>query len=104
MNSQTNRVGLTPQGTEVAIESVSSPDLIQSPFGELRFFDGVPLPQTVATIYDGLDLIRQARSSDAFGPVARTAPNGHVMPSGPRPRIPRELRAIRQRVLTDECG
>jgi hypothetical protein len=58
MNGETGRVGLTKEGMEAAIESISSPDVVHSPFGELRFFDGVPLPQTVATIYDGLDLIR----------------------------------------------
>jgi hypothetical protein len=41
-----------------AIASLSSPDVVSSPFGELKFFDGVPLPETVQTVYDGLDLMR----------------------------------------------
>jgi hypothetical protein len=32
--------------------------VVDSPFGVLRFFDGVPLPETVTTIYDALDLMR----------------------------------------------
>lgn len=58
MNREDGGVGLTKEKMAAAIESISSPDVVQSPFGELRFFDGVPLPETVATIYDGLDLIR----------------------------------------------
>lgn len=53
-----DRIGASKEQMEAAIASVSSPDVVQSPFGELRFFDGVPLPETVATIYDALDLIR----------------------------------------------
>src|SRR5690349_7512694 len=40
------------------IATLSTPDELESPFGTLRFFDGVPLPETVTTIYDALDLIR----------------------------------------------
>ena len=49
---------MTADEMRQALESLSSPDLVESPFGELRFFDGVPLPETVATIYDALDLMR----------------------------------------------
>ena len=41
-----------------AIASLSSPDRVESPFGALDFFDGVPLPETVSTAYDALDLMR----------------------------------------------
>ncbi|KRC62544.1 hypothetical protein ASE14_01545 [Agromyces sp. Root81] len=41
-----------------AVASLSTPDSVSSPFGELRFFDGVPLPETVETAYNALDLIR----------------------------------------------
>ncbi|KQX08300.1 hypothetical protein ASC59_11695 [Leifsonia sp. Root1293] len=41
-----------------AVASLSAPDTIPSPFGDLRFFDGLPLPETVATAYDALDLMR----------------------------------------------
>ena len=41
-----------------AIASLSSPDRVDSPFGALDFFDGVPLPGTVSKAYDALDLMR----------------------------------------------
>jgi hypothetical protein len=41
-----------------AIASLSSPDLVESPFGALKFFDGLPLAGTVSTVYDALDLMR----------------------------------------------
>jgi hypothetical protein len=41
-----------------AIASLSSPDRVDSPFGALDFFDGVPLPATVSRVYDALDLMR----------------------------------------------
>ncbi|MRG60115.1 DUF1214 domain-containing protein [Agromyces sp. CFH 90414] len=41
-----------------AVASLSSPDTVPSPFGDLRFFDGLPLPETVSTAYDALDLMR----------------------------------------------
>jgi hypothetical protein len=49
---------LTPEEMQAAIATLSSPDLVESPFGDLRFFDGVPTHDTVATIYDALDLMR----------------------------------------------
>jgi hypothetical protein len=50
--------GLTPEQIQAAIATLSSPDVVESPFGRLEFFDGVPKPDTVATIYDALDLVR----------------------------------------------
>jgi hypothetical protein len=41
-----------------AIASLSSPDRVESPFGGLDFFDGLPLPGTVSKVYDALDLMR----------------------------------------------
>jgi hypothetical protein len=41
-----------------AIASLSSPDRVESPFGALEFFDGLPKTGTVSTAYDGLDLMR----------------------------------------------
>lgn len=35
-----------------------SADRVDSPWGPLSFFDGVPVPETVSTIYDALDLMR----------------------------------------------
>ena len=50
--------GLTAEQMQEAIATLASPDEVESPFGALRFFDGVPLPETVTTIYDALDLMR----------------------------------------------
>lgn len=50
--------GATPEEMAAAIARLSTPDLVESPFGALRLFDGVPLAETVALAYDGLDLIR----------------------------------------------
>src|SRR3984957_14011054 len=41
-----------------AIASLSTPGRVESPFGALDFFDGLPLPETVSKAYDALDLIR----------------------------------------------
>jgi hypothetical protein len=40
------------------IAKLSVPDQVKSPFGDLTFFDGVPLADTVKRGYDALDLIR----------------------------------------------
>jgi hypothetical protein len=50
--------GLTPQQLRAVIATLSSPDRVASPFGTLEFFDGVPTPGTVSTVYDALDLMR----------------------------------------------
>jgi hypothetical protein len=50
--------GFTAEQLQAAIATLASPDVVDSPFGALRFFDGVPLPDTVTTIYDALDLMR----------------------------------------------
>jgi hypothetical protein len=50
--------GLTAEQLQEAIATLASPDVVESPFGPLRFFDGVPLPETVTTVYDALDLLR----------------------------------------------
>jgi hypothetical protein len=49
---------LTPEQMATEIAKLSSPDVVSSPFGELRFFDGVPLAETAKTVYDALDLLR----------------------------------------------
>jgi len=48
----------TPEELAAAVETLKTPDTLESPFGTLRFFDGVPLPETVETAYDALDLMR----------------------------------------------
>ena len=36
--------GLSPEAMREAIATLSSPDRVESPFGALDFFDGVPTP------------------------------------------------------------
>ncbi|MEV0796421.1 DUF1254 domain-containing protein [Kribbella sp. NPDC050281] len=50
--------GLSTDELRKAIASLSSPDMVESPFGRLDFFDGLPRPSTVSTAYDALDLMR----------------------------------------------
>ncbi len=57
MGSQ-NGAGLTAAQMEDAVATLSSPDRVDSPFGVLELFDGVPVSETVKTIYDALDLMR----------------------------------------------
>lgn len=45
-----------------AIRRVSTPDRIETPFGTLELFDGVPREASVETIYDALDLMRAAEA------------------------------------------
>jgi hypothetical protein len=54
----TDGPGSSPAQIKAAIASLSSPDTVESPFGQLDFFDGVPRPDTVSTVYDALDLMR----------------------------------------------
>src|SRR5688572_16339945 len=56
--SDGNHAGLSTDEMATAVASLSAADTISSPFGDLRFFDGVPLPETTATAFDALDLMR----------------------------------------------
>ncbi len=58
MSSAASTGSRSPEQMQAAIASLSSPDRVESPFGRLDFFDGVPTPDTTATIYDALDLMR----------------------------------------------
>jgi hypothetical protein len=58
MSAGSVSAGLSPGHMKAAIAALSSPDTVQSPFGQLEFFDGVPRPGTVPVVYDALDLIR----------------------------------------------
>ena len=58
MSSAASTGSLSPEQMREAIATLSSPDRVESPFGALDFFDGVPTPETVTTIYDALDLMR----------------------------------------------
>ena len=44
-------------------ESILTPDSVETSIGKLTFFDGMPDPETVATVYDNLDTIR---ATEAF--------------------------------------
>jgi hypothetical protein len=57
-NGMGGAAGLSPDQLRAAISQLSSPGTVDSPFGRLDFFDGVPTPDTVSTAYDALDLIR----------------------------------------------
>ena len=56
--SESGTPGMSAEQMQEAIATLSSPDRVESPFGELDFFDGVPTPETVTTVYDALDLMR----------------------------------------------
>ena len=58
MDDDAARSGLTAEQMGEVIAELASPDVVDSPFGQLEFFDGVPTPGTVSTIYDALDLMR----------------------------------------------
>ena len=58
MSSAASTGSLSPEQLQAAIASLSSPDQVESPFGRLDFFDGVPTPETAAAVYDALDLMR----------------------------------------------
>jgi len=40
------------------LKSISTPDKVTTPIGELKFFDGVPTDDTVQKVYDNLDRMR----------------------------------------------
>ncbi|WP_082492326.1 DUF1254 domain-containing protein [Leifsonia sp. Root4] len=50
--------GLTQAELAEEVSHVSTPDRLSTPFGEFEFFDGVPKPESVQSIFDGLDLVR----------------------------------------------
>ncbi len=46
------------QVSKEELESISTPDSVQTPIGTLKFFDGVPTDDTVKKVYDNLDRMR----------------------------------------------
>lgn len=50
--------GLSAEQMREEAGRLATPDELGTPFGTLRFFDGVPLPETVGSVYDALDLMR----------------------------------------------
>lgn len=49
--------------TAEVLESISTPNEVETPIGPLEFLDGAPTPETAARVYDFLDT---ARAMDAF--------------------------------------
>jgi hypothetical protein len=58
MSSAASTGSLSSEQLEAAIASLSSPDQVESPFGRLDFFDGVPTAETAAATHEALDLMR----------------------------------------------
>ena len=54
----TTRPGLTKDKLAEEVAHVSTPDRLSTPFGDFELFDGVPKPESVQSIFDGLDLVR----------------------------------------------
>jgi hypothetical protein len=52
--------------------SITTPDKVETSIGSLEFFDGVPKPQTVETLYDNLDRMRGVETFLAGLPAAST--------------------------------
>ena len=48
----------SPGVSEEVLAAIGMPERLESPFGSLEFFDGLPLPDTVQRSYDALDLMR----------------------------------------------
>ncbi len=51
-------VASSPGVSEDLLASIGMPERLDSVFGALEFFDGLPLPDTVQRSYDALDLMR----------------------------------------------
>jgi hypothetical protein len=50
--------GLSADEFQATIATLATPDVVESPFGQLHFFDGVPTAETASTVYDALDMMR----------------------------------------------
>ena len=46
------------QVSQEVLDSISTPDKVETSIGTLKFFDGAPLPETAETVYDYLDGMR----------------------------------------------
>jgi hypothetical protein len=46
------------QVSKEELQSISTPDKVETSIGELKFFDGVPTDDTVQKVYDNLDRMR----------------------------------------------
>lgn len=48
---------------QATLDSISTPNSVETSIGTLKFIDGAPLPETAETVYDYLD---RSRGVDAF--------------------------------------
>ena len=55
--------GVQAEVPQAVIDSISTPDRVETSIGTLQFLDGAPLPETVDKVYDYLDT---SRAMDAF--------------------------------------
>ena len=46
------------QVSEEVLDSISTPDQVETSIGTLEFFDGIPTRETAELLYDNLDLLR----------------------------------------------
>ena len=53
-----SRKASSPGVSQEMLASIGMPRRLDSPFGAMEFFDGLPLPDTVQRSYDALDLMR----------------------------------------------
>jgi hypothetical protein len=44
--------------SKAVLESISTPDKVETSIGTLKFFDGAPYPETAEKVYDYLDTMR----------------------------------------------
>jgi len=51
-------VPVTAQVSQEALESISTPDKVETSIGTLEFFDGIPTKETAERLYDNLDFLR----------------------------------------------
>ncbi|MFK4729716.1 DUF1254 domain-containing protein [Agromyces mediolanus] len=62
MGTEQAAKSMSAEELAAAIERLSTPAELDTPFGRIELFDGVPRPSSVATLYDGLDLMRAAEA------------------------------------------
>jgi hypothetical protein len=53
-----DKTAISPGVSTAERAAISMPDRLETPFGALEFFDGLPSPESVARSYDALDLMR----------------------------------------------
>ncbi len=51
-------IPVVAQVDQATLESISTPDAVDTSIGTLHFFDGAPLPETAQSVYDYLDRMR----------------------------------------------